>query len=127
MRIPATDTITGAPLEPLPAEAGDVNAPRFEPDDGWLRGAGPVLQKAAMWRWFATHYEDPDNPETAAPHDAEGHRVYAEGDGPFHADEVLHERFDAVVARGVVDELVQRVRQRSGNDWARRGMDLFGG
>ena len=70
--MPATDKITGAalrrlPREELPLEAGDVNAPRFEPNDEWLRGASPQLQKIAMWRWFATRFEDPEDPETAAP------------------------------------------------------------
>jgi hypothetical protein len=127
MTIPATDAVVDAPLDPLPPEAGDVNAPRFEPDDAWLRHAEPALQKAAMWRWFASHYESPEDPESAAPHDAEGRRVYAEGTGPFHADEVMHARFDAVVPRDVVDDLVRRVQQRGGNDWACRGMDKFSG
>ena len=122
----ATDTVIDGPVVPLPPEAGDMDAPHFEPDDEWLRRAGPPEQKAAMWRWFATHYEDPGDPETAAPHDAEGCRVY-DDEGPFHADEVLHGRFDHCVPPAVVDELVQRVRQQAGNEWARRGMDEFGG
>src|SRR5258706_14848056 len=116
--MPATDPLPDAPLVPLPPEAGDVNAPRFEPDDAWLGRATPEEQKTAMWRWFATRYQDPDDPETAAPRAEEG---------LCHADEVLHARFDACVPPAVVGELVQRVQQEVGNDWARRGMDEFGG
>jgi len=125
--MPATDLLTGGELIQLPPEAGDVDAPRFEPNDDWLRTAPPDAQQTAMWRWFATRYEDPNDPETAAPHDGQGRRVYSEGDGPFHADEVLHQRFDRCVPEGVIDTLVQRLRQQVGNDWARRGGDDFGG
>jgi len=44
-------------------------------------------------------------------------------------EQLLHERqlIRAPELRSIVDELVQRVRQHVGNDWARRGMDEFGG
>jgi hypothetical protein len=125
--MPATDTVTDTPNVPLPPEAGDVNAPRFEPNEDWLRRAAPDQQKAAMWRWFATRYEEPAHPETSAPQDAQGRRVHDDDEGPFHADEVLHARFDELVPREVVDDLVQGVQQAAGNDWARRGVDEFGG
>ncbi|WP_280153058.1 hypothetical protein [Piscinibacter sp. XHJ-5] len=125
--MPATDLLTDGELIQLPPEAGDVNAPRFDPDDDWLRRASADEQKTAMWRWFATRYEDPNDPETAGPHDGQGRRAFAEDDGPFHADEVLHARFDRCVPAPVVDALVQRLQQQVGNDWARRGGDGFGG
>ena len=34
--MPATDTVTDSPLITLPPEAGDVNAPRFEPNEDWV-------------------------------------------------------------------------------------------
>lgn len=125
--MPAADNVTHTPNIPLPPEAGDVNAPRFDPNEDWLRRARPDEQKAAMWRWFATRYEEPGSPESAKPHDGEGRRVLDEGDSPFHADEVLHERFDRLVPREVVDDLVRGVQRSAGNGWARRGGDDFGG
>ena len=47
--------------------------------------------------------------------------------GPYHADEVLHGRFDRCVPPAVVEELVSRLQQHIGNDWARRADDKFGG
>jgi len=119
----ATDTLTDGKLINLPPEAGDVNAPRFEPDETWLRGASPDQQKTAMWRWFATRYEDPD---TAVPHDDDGGYVFTDG-GPFLADEVLHERFDGCVPPAVVEALVKSVQQQVGNEWALRRLDKSGG
>jgi hypothetical protein len=121
-----TDTLFDAPLEPLPPEAGDVNAPRFEPSDDWLKRTGPTMQKVAMWRWFATRYEDPKDPETTAPHEGDS-RHLVDGEGPIRVDEVLHRRFDGCVPRPVVDELVERVQRAAGKEWARRGVDEFGG
>lgn len=119
----ATDKIADGQVISLPPEAGDVDAVRFEPDDAWLRQAEPVLQKTAMWRWFATRYEDP---RTATPHDEGGEFLYVHG-GPCRADAVLHERFDRCVPPAVVDELVARVQQEVGNDWAPRPLDKSGG
>ncbi|HJV62641.1 MAG TPA: hypothetical protein VJ743_16965 [Albitalea sp.] len=119
---PATDELIDGPLITLPPEAGDVNAPRFEPAADWLRRATPEQQMTAMWRWFATRYE---TPETAVPHDEQGEYVYVDG-GPWLADEVLHERFDACVPEQVVERLVQRVQQKAGNEWARRRIEEAG-
>jgi len=121
--MPATDTLIAGQLIELPPEAGDVNAPRFNPNDDWLRAASPDQQMTAMWRWFATRFEDP---ETAVPHDEQGGYVFMEG-GPWLADEVLHERFDAFVPEGVVETLVRRLQQEVGNEWARRPLDESGG
>jgi len=126
MTATATDAVTDGRLIELPPEAGDVDAPVFEPNDAWLQRASPDEQKAAMWRWFATRYEDPAQPETAAPQDAGGDRVFDADDADCRADLVLHERFDAFVPSDVVDELVRRVQQQVGNLWARRGIDKMG-
>ncbi len=109
-------------IVPLPSEAGDQAAARFDPVDSWLRTAPPVQQKAAMWRWFATRYEDP---KVATPHDENGY-FFTDG-GPFHADEVLHERFDRCVDPKVVQELVADVQAEVGNDWASKPLDKSGG
>jgi hypothetical protein len=118
-----TDELIEGRLITLPLEAGDINAPHFEPDDDWLRGAPPEQQKTAMWRWFATRFEDP---RTAVPHDEQGEFLFTDG-GPWLADELLHERFDAFVAEGVVDQLVRSVQARVGNEWAKRRLDESGG
>lgn len=114
--MPATDLLTDGKLIILPPEAGDVDDPCFEPNEDWLRRAPPSQQKTAMWRWFASRFE---NPETAVPHDEQGGYVFTEG-GPWQADEVLHERFDAFVPEGVVQELVASVQEEVGNEWAKR-------
>lgn len=122
MTAPATDDLADGKLLSLPAEAGDVNAVRFEPNDDWLRRAAPALQKTAMWRWFATRYDDP---REAVPNE-DGHFLYTDG-GPFHADEVLHGRFDEVVPAEVIDELVASLQRSVGNDWALKPLDKSGG
>jgi hypothetical protein len=120
--MPATDELIEGRLIMLPPEAGDVNAPRFEPNDDWLRQAPPEHQKTAMWRWFATRFEDP---ASAVPHDDQGGYIFTEG-GPWLADEVLHERFDAFVPEGVVEELAQSLKQAVGNEWAKRRLEDAG-
>ena len=117
-----TDKIADGKLLTLPPEAGDVNAPRFQPNDAWLREAPPDQQKTAMWRWFATRYEEPSQ---AAPHDEQGEFDFTDG-GPCLADEVLHERFDGCVPRPVVDELVASVQAEAGNEWVPKGLDEAG-
>jgi len=120
---PTTDQLIDGELIHLPPEAGDVNEPRFNPNEEWMRNATPAEQKTAMWRWFATRYEDPI---TATPHDDKGNYEYKDG-GPYFVDKLLHERFDAFVPAAVVEELAQRVRQKGGNEWGLKGMDKFGG
>lgn len=45
----ATDELTNGQLIDLPAEAGEVNEPRFEPRDDWLRTAGTGLVASLAW------------------------------------------------------------------------------
>jgi hypothetical protein len=120
----ATDQLIDGQLIHLPPEAGDVNEPRFNPNEDWLcQAANPAEQKTAMWRWFASRYEDP---VVATPHDTQGNYEYKDG-GPYYVDRVLHERFDDCVPRDVIDELVLRVQQEVGNEWGLKGLDKFGG
>lgn len=117
------DKLAGHGVVSLPAEAGTIDAPVFEVNEAWLRSAQPALQKAAMWRWFATRYEDP---KLTTPHDKDGGFLYTNG-GPYHADQLLHHRFDAWVPAEVVSELVDALRDEVGNDWAPKPMDKAGG
>ena len=123
MSMTARDSITDGKLIYLPQEAGDVNKPRFDPDHAWLETAEPTLQKAAMWRWFSTHYEDP---ETATPHDEGGTYLFLDG-GPYLADKVIPERFEGLVPDNVIRDLVRSVQSEAGNEWAARQLDRFGG
>lgn len=107
----------------LPAESGDICAPRFEPDDTWLPTASPLLQRAAMWRWFATHYDDP---ELATPHDEQGHYLYLDG-GPYLADVELMRRFGEIVPQDVIRELLASLLEQVGNEWALKKLDKVGG
>lgn len=120
--MPATDELIDGPLLTLPPEAGDVNAPRFEPNDDWLRSASPQQQMTAMWRWFATRFEDR---QIAVPHDDQGNYLFVEGD-PCRVDHVLHQRFDGCVAHAVVQGLVQRVQEKAGNEWVERRQEESG-
>ncbi len=117
------DRLSQGKLVPLPAEAGDVNAPRFEPDERWLRSAPPKLQKLAMWRWFATRYADP---EQTVPHDDDGNFIFPDG-GPYLADRVLRDRFEACVASEVIEDLALEVQAEVGNEWTLKKTDGFGG
>lgn len=103
----------------LPPEAGDIDAPRFEPEDGWLRGAGPELQQRAMRRWFEARYV---NPVYTTPHDENGDYLFT-GEGPCHPREVLDERFGGMVRDEVIEELAQALRREVGDDWAPRSSD----
>jgi hypothetical protein len=109
------------PVE-LPQAAGSVDAPRFEPDDSWLRSADDSLKKAAIWRWFATHFEDPRG---AVPNDGEGHFLYDEGE-PVQADQVLAERFGTLVPAPVLAAVRDAICSEVGNDWVHRRMDKTG-
>ena len=120
MTMIATDDLTDGKLIDLPPEAGDVDQPRFEPRDDWLQNADAVSQKTAMWRWFATRYEEL---ETSTPHDREGHFFFGMKDPPVSAGEVLHARFDAVVPPDVVAELVRGVQSKAGDAWAKVELD----
>lgn len=118
-----TERIGEGKVIDLPPEAGDQDQPRFEPQNPWLQAASAELQKAAMWRWFATRFE---SPITAVPHDANGEFLFLDR-GPFHADAVLHDRFDGLVPSDVVDDLVANVQAEAGNVWASKSLETFGG
>lgn len=118
-----TERIGEGRVVDLPPEAGDLDATPFEPNDAWLQGAAPDQQKTAMWRWFATRYE---SPITAVPHDDQGEFLFLDG-GPYHADEVLHDRFAAFVPREAIDALLEAVQAEAGNTWAPKSIDRFGG
>lgn len=123
-----TERIGHGKVVNLPAEAGDVDSPRFSPNDEWLRDADATLQQAAMWRWFATRFE---SPITAVPHDPPSDDrpsefLFLDG-APAQVDQVLHDRFDPWVPAEVVDELVASVRAEAGNEWVPKTVDRFGG
>lgn len=120
MTMIATDELTNGQLIDLPPEAGDVNAPRFEPNDGWLRNADAASQKTAMWRWFATRFEEL---ETSTPHDKEGNFFFGRKDPPVSAQEVMRERFAAVVPPDVLSGLVDALQAKAGDAWAKMELD----
>lgn len=115
MTMIATDTLTDGQLIDLPPEAGDTNQPWFDPVDDWLRTAAPAAQKTAMWRWFATRYEELD-PST--PHDRDGSYFFGTKEPPVKADEVLRSRFAHLVPREVLDPLIAGLQSKAGNVWA---------
>ncbi len=133
MTLIASDELTDGRLIELPPEAGDVNEPRFQPEDGWLRGAEPAEQKAAMWRWFATRYEElvpggiVETASTPVEAQADGDRAPEPSDGPAPLDATLRERFADVVPAEVVDSLVRGVRAQTTNDWVPMSTDKLGG
>lgn len=122
MTMIATDELTDGKLIDLPAAAGDVTQPRFEPIDDWLRSAPELEQKTAIWRWFATRYEEM---ELNTPHDDEGNFLIGEKK-PVKADEVLAERFGAVVPAPVLQSLLAAVKEKAGNRWAVMPLDKLG-
>jgi hypothetical protein len=99
------------PIDRTAPEAGDLTQPRFEPVDGWLRKAAPAAQKTAMWRWFATRYEEIEAAET--------NRKKAS----VEADKVLRKRFAAAVPSAVLEALIADVKRRRGNAWATLDLD----
>jgi len=107
----------------LPPEAGNIAASHFEPNDEWLAQATPELQKSALWRWFASRFEDPYH---AVPHN-ERSEDYMWGEGePIKADLALAERFRTLVPHTVIDEVARVLRDEVGNDWALKRLDKVG-
>jgi hypothetical protein len=106
----------------LPRAAGSIDEPRFEPDDQWLREADDGLKKAAIWRWFATHFDDPRG---AVPNDGAGHFLYDDGE-PVKADRALAERFGNVVPADVLQAVQDAICSEVGNDWVHKRMDKTG-
>ncbi|MCW7539411.1 hypothetical protein OOT46_16330 [Aquabacterium sp. A7-Y] len=113
------DKLAQGGLVTLPPEAGNIDAPVFEPNDKWLQGADAAQQKAAMWRWFGTRYADP---KLTTPHDKSGAYLYTNG-GPYRAGEVLHKRFGTLVPGAVIDQLLEVLRSEVGDEWAPKPMD----
>ncbi len=95
----------------IPAEAGDVDDPKFDPADDWLKTAVRPLQIEAMRQWLYGRFEDPAH-ET--PYDSsEGGYQFIYG-GPYDPSEVLHERFEEIVPFDVIDELAHDVYMNLG-------------
>jgi len=117
-----TDVLFPDQVVDLPPEAGDQTAVRFEPHEAWLQAAPREQQLAAMWRWFATRYDDP---REATPHDASGDYLYTDG-GPIRASEVLQARFGGRVDDAVIATLLRAIHQEVGEDWAPRRLDKAG-
>jgi hypothetical protein len=107
----------------LPPEAGNIAASHFEPNEEWLTQAAPEFQQAAMWRWFASRFEDPYH---AVPHN-EHSEDFMWGDGePIRADRALAERFDTLVPPSVINSVSKAVRDEVGNEWAIKRLDKVG-
>lgn len=107
----------------LPPEAGDAAASRFEPDENWLRQAPPELQQAVLWRWFASRFDDPRD---AVPHQENSGDFMWGDDEPVIADQVLSERFAALVPHAVIQAVVSAIRDEVGNEWAIKRLDKAG-
>jgi hypothetical protein len=69
----------------------------------------------AIWRWFATRYEEL---ESSTPHDVEGNYFFGTKEPPVLADAVLRERFSHVVPQPVLDESIAGLQAKAGNLWA---------
>lgn len=104
----------------LPPEAGDTTQPRFEPDERWLQSASPELQKTAIWRWFATRYEEMDG---STPKDADGQFFLGVKEPPVTVEAVLLERFGRLVPAELLGSLVRDVRARAGDAWTVLDLD----
>jgi len=107
----------------LPPESGDINASRYEPDEQWLRQASAEFQKAALWRWFATHLEDP---RTAVPHDPDCREFLWGENEPVLADQALEDRFGTLVPSSVVKDVLAAIHSEVGNEWANKRLDKVG-
>lgn len=123
MAMIATDELTNGQLIDLPSQAGDVNQPRFEPDEAWLQAASPVEQKTALWHWFATRHEEL---ASSTPHDGDGNFFFGAKEPPVDPDRVLRERFGRLVPATVLDELIGDIRRRGGERWAHVVPDQLG-
>ncbi|MFA7944051.1 hypothetical protein ACEK06_16490 [Pseudomonas brenneri] len=100
----------------LPPEAGDTSAWRFEPDNTWLATAPRELQIEAMRTWFYARYQDPaqDTPYNGR----EGGYLFIHG-GPHDPNDVIQERFDAIVEFDIMEELIDELHQGDGGyEWA---------
>jgi hypothetical protein len=66
-----------------------------------------------MVQWFFQNFEDPAQ---STPWD-EGEYVYIWG-GPYYADEVLENVFDAVVTPQALEQAVSKTEEDGGPEWA---------
>lgn len=99
----------------LPSEAGDVDDPKFDPNDNWLKTAERSLQIEAMRQWFYCRYMDPAH-ET--PYDSsEGGYQFIYG-GPYDPNEEIQERFSEIVPYDVMEELIHDLYLDVGHEWA---------
>lgn len=118
-----TDRLWPGGIVDLPPESGDINASRYEPDEQWLKEAQAEYQKAALWRWFATHLE---HPTTAVPHDPQGQEFLWGENEPVLADRALKDRFGDIVPKSVVQEVLAAIQHEAGNEWANKRLDKVG-
>lgn len=112
------DHLDDSELENLPPEAFgnkfDVDGP-FDPDDVWLEVADEHLKTVAMREWFLARFCDPAD-ET--PYNGrEGGYLFLHG-GPFDPSDELTERFSGIVDDELVQEVIDEMHQRVGNEWA---------
>lgn len=99
----------------LPDEAGDHRRLGFEPNEEWLRAAGPELQHEALRTWFLSRYWDPANDTPYM--SGEGGYLYIHG-GPYHADEELYGRFEGIVDDALIREVIDDIESDGLYDWA---------
>ncbi len=119
----ATDELTDGKLVDLPKEAGNIDSIRFEPNLDWLRNASPVEQKTAMWRWFASHFEELT---IAVPHDGEGNFLFADN-RQVQADGAISGKFAGLVPEAVLSTFVADVVSKAGRAWTPRTIDKMAG
>ncbi|MCS3472872.1 hypothetical protein M2401_006638 [Pseudomonas sp. JUb42] len=99
----------------LPPEAGNQDAREFDPNDQWLQEAPRALQIEAMRRWFSARFEDPAN---STPYESrEGGYQFICG-GPYDPNEEIQERFSHVVEYEVMEEVINDLVQKCGDEWA---------
>jgi hypothetical protein len=101
----------------LPPEAfstWDADGP-FDPQDHWLRTASKDHQVIAMRAWFLDRYCDPAH---NTPYNGrEGGFQFIHG-GPFDPADVLPNRFARTVEDDMIQEVLDELHQRVGDEWA---------
>ena len=101
----------------LPPEAfgtWNVDGP-FEPQDHWLRTANKDHQLIAIRAWFLARYCDPVH---NTPYNGrEGGFQFIHG-GPYDPADVLPNRFSRAVEYEVIQEVIDKLHQEVGDEWA---------